>query len=63
MATTTKPTEVAPEVAPEVPTKTYPVIGNLEHDGIPYKPGDTIRLTDEQAAVLGGWVIGEAIAS
>lgn len=65
---TTKPTELTPEAptpevpTPEVPTKTYPVVGNLEHNGVPYKLGDRVQLTDGQAAVLGDWVIGEAIA-
>lgn len=64
---TTKTSEPLPEATPEValstvPTKGYPVLGNLEHDGVPYKNGDIVQLTDEQAAMLGDWVIGEAIA-
>ena len=45
----------------EAPAKTYlyPVLGNIEHDGEPYVPGDEIELTEAQAASLSG-LIGKA---
>lgn len=33
-------------------TKTYAVLSNLRHDGTLYEAGDTVELTDEQAAAL-----------
>lgn len=33
-------------------TKTYQVLTALEHDGQPYKAGEPIELTDEQAKPL-----------
>lgn len=41
-----------PVEAEKVPTKTYEVISPLEHDQVLYKVGETIDLTDAQAAPL-----------
>lgn len=38
-------------------TKNYEVLGNLQHDGEPYAKGDTVALTEAQAAPLLGEVV------
>jgi hypothetical protein len=63
----TKTTEVTSEAATKAETapeagEAYAVLSPLLHDGTTYQPGDYVQLTDKQAAVLGDWVIEEAIA-
>lgn len=65
MATNKKPA-AAKTVAPARPrveakstaedVKVYRVAGNLYIDGLKLKPGDTVELTDHQAAGLDGFV-------
>jgi hypothetical protein len=44
--------EAAVQAAPEEPTATYIVLHPVSHDNEPYKRGEQIDLTDDQAEAL-----------